>query len=204
MNRITTVEELKALVTPINVYEDYLRLSQRGRRRSSLCPFHKEKTPSFFVDAETGLFYCFGCHKGGDIIKFIEEIEKCSFEEAVSIIARKAGVEFVRQTSERATAEGKQREILVRILSLSLKFYKDSLMKADERSSVKKYISERGISKETAEELSLGYSGEKGKLISLLLKEGFRKEECASAGVLQEGRQSEYFEYFRERLIFPI
>ncbi|MFB3851792.1 MAG: DNA primase, partial [Acidobacteriota bacterium] len=204
MNRITTVEELKALVSPMNVYEDYLRLSQRGRRRSALCPFHKEKTASFFVDTESGLFYCFGCHKGGDIIKFIEEIEKCSFEEAVSILARKAGVEFSRDKSPRATAEGKQRERIIQILSLSLKYYKDSLSNAGEKSLVKKYISERQISKEAVSELSLGYSGERGKLFSLLLKEGFRKDECASAGVLQEGRQGEYYEYFRERLVFPI
>lgn len=204
MNRITSVAELKALISPMNVYEDYLRLSQRGRKRSALCPFHKEKTASFFVDAESGLFYCFGCHKGGDIIKFIEEVEKCSFEEAVSILARKAGVEFSREKSPRATAEGKQRERLIQILSLSLKYFRESLSRAPTNSPVKKYIDERKISNNAVNELFLGYSGEKGKLISLLLKEGFKKDECVLAGIIQEGKQGEYYEYFRERLIFPI
>ncbi len=204
MNRITSVEELKALLSPLAIYEDYLHLSQRGRRRSALCPFHKEKTPSFFVDTESGLFYCFGCHKGGDIIKFIEEIEKCSFEEAVSILARKAGVEFSRNRNQKETAEGKQREKLIQILSLSLKHFRESLKNAQENSPVKKYILERKINKQAIEELFLGYSGERGKLISLLLKEGFRKDECATAGILQEGKNGEYYEYFRERLIFPI
>lgn len=204
MNRINSLEELKALISPMKVYEDYLHLSQKGRRRSALCPFHKEKTPSFFVDTESGLYYCFGCQRGGDIIKFIEEIEKCSFEEAVSILAKKAGVEFLSRKSPKSTAEGEQRERFIKILSYSLKYYKESLSKAESSSLVKKYIQEREISKEAVLELSLGYSGRKGELISLLLKEGFRKEECASAGVLQEGNQGEFYEYFRERLIFPI
>ncbi len=204
MARINSLEELKAMVSPITIYGEYLHLIGSGRKRTSLCPFHKEKTPSFSIDVEKGLFYCFGCHKGGDIIKFIEEIERCSFEEAVSILARKGGVDFSFPKSERGSLEGKKREKLIEILSISLEHFKKSLENQDNSGTIFKYIKERGIPKESLKELSIGYSGNKGELLSLLLKKGFTKEECVQAGVVREGKSYEYYEYFRDRLIFPI
>jgi DNA primase len=204
MARINSLEELKAMVSPITIYSEYLHLVGSGRKRTSLCPFHKEKTPSFSIDVEKGLFYCFGCHKGGDIIKFVEEMERCSFEEAVSILARKGGVDFSFQKSERGSVEGKKRERLIEILSTSLEYFKKSLLNQDKDGGVLTYIKKRGIPEGSIKELSLGYSGNKGELLSLLLKKDFTKEECVQAGVVREGKSYEYYEYFRDRLIFPI
>lgn len=204
MAKITTLEELKAIISPLTIYGDYVQLTGSGRRRTALCPFHKEKTPSFSVDTEGGLFYCFGCHKGGDIIKFIEEIEKCSFEEAVLILAKKGGVEFSFYKSERSSEEGKRRGRLLEILSMSLSYFRNALINSPTESLVKRYIKERGIPNEAITQLLLGYSEGKGELLSLLLRNGFRKEECVLAGVVREGKGGEYWEYFHNRLIFPI
>jgi DNA primase len=204
MTKLTTVDELKAFIAPIAVYEDYLKLSQRGKRRLALCPFHKEKTPSFSVDGDSGLFYCFGCHKGGDVIKFVEEIEGCTFEEAVSLLARKAGVEFARSGHEKGSEEGLKRERLSKLLACASDFYRESLRSAPEGSAVKKYMEKRGISESSAKELLLGFAGEKGGLMSRLLKSEFKKEEAVDAGLFKLGSRGEYYEYFRERLMFPI
>lgn len=204
MTKISTIDELKSYVAPITVYEDYLKLSQRGKRRLALCPFHKEKTPSFSVEAESGLFYCFGCHKGGDVIKFIEEIERCSFEEAVSILARKAGVEYARAGREAGSEEGKKRERLCALLSFVSDFYRECLKNSPESSPVRQYIRKRDIPEAAVKELLLGYAPERSGLISALLKAGFSKEEAVEAGMLRESKRGEYFEYFRDRLMFPI
>lgn len=206
MTKISTVDELKAYIAPITVYEDYLKLSAKGRRRLALCPFHKEKTPSFSVDSDSGLFYCFGCHKGGDVIKFIEEIERCSFEEAISILARKAGVELERsgRYNESGGEEGKKREKLLKLLSFTAGHYRECLAGSPPGSPVRKYVTRREIPENAVNELQLGYAPERGGLISGLLKAGFSKEEAVEAGILRESRRGEYFEYFRDRLMFPI
>jgi DNA primase len=204
MTKITTVDELKAILSPVAVYEDYIKLSQRGKKRLALCPFHKEKTPSFSVDSESGLFYCFGCHKGGDVIKFVEEVERCSFQEAISILARKAGVEYSRTSHEAGNEDGLKKEKLCRLLGFASDFYRESLKNAPGGSAVKRYIEKRAISEDAATQISLGYAGDKGGLISGIIKAGFSKEDAVEAGILRESRTGEYFEYFRERLMFPI
>ncbi|HNQ77190.1 MAG TPA: DNA primase [Acidobacteriota bacterium] len=206
MTKISTVDELKSYIAPITVYEDYLKLSAKGRRRLALCPFHKEKTPSFSVDTDSGLFYCFGCHKGGDVIKFIEEIERCSFEEAISILARKAGVELERsgRYNETGGEDGKKREKLLNLLSFAAGYYRECLAGSPEGSPVKRYIREREIPENAVNELQLGYAPERSSLISGIIRAGFTKEEAVEAGVLKESKRGEYFEYFRDRLMFPI
>lgn len=204
MTKISTIEELKSYVAPITVYEDYLKLSPKGKRRLALCPFHKEKTPSFSVEADSGLFYCFGCHKGGDVIKFIEEIERCSFEEALSILARKAGVEYSRSGREGGSEEGKKRERLCALLSFVSDFYRECLRNARDDSPVWQYIRKRDIPEAAVKELMLGFAPERSGLISALIKAGFTKEEAVDAGMLRESKRGEYFEYFRDRLMFPI
>jgi len=204
MTKISTIDELKSYLAPITVYEDYLKLSPKGKRRLALCPFHKEKTPSFSVESESGLFYCFGCHKGGDVIKFVEEIERCSFEEAVSILARKAGVEYSRSGSASESEDGRKREKLCRLLALVSDFYRDALRNAGPDSPVRRYIRGREIPETAVKELLLGYAPERSGLISAIMKAGFSKEEAVEAGILRESRKGEYFEYFRDRLMFPI
>ncbi len=204
MTTVRRVEEIKSLIDPIQVYQDYVRLTRRGRRSVGLCPFHREKTPSFSVDADNGLFYCFGCHKGGDVIRFLMEAEGCSFPEAAEILARKAGVTLDLGGQRDRDPGPDRRDRLRKLLSLSAEYYRTALRSAPPSSRVRCYLERRGIREDTAERLSLGFAPPGGGLLAHLGRQGFKAEEAGEAGLVFERGRGEHAERFRDRLLFPI
>jgi DNA primase len=203
MTTVHSVDELKSLIDPLAVYQEYVRLTRRGKRSTGLCPFHKEKTPSFSVDADNGLFYCFGCHKGGDLIQFLQEIESCSFPEALEVLARKAGVTLESRGSRTPDQAPDRKERLRKVLECAAAFFRESLDASGESSPVKAYTRKRGIREETAARLQLGYAPN-GGLMRHLSRNGFKADEGQEAGLLVERRRGEWAERFHNRLIFPI
>lgn len=203
MGTAHNVDELKGLIDPLAVYQDYVRLQRKGRRSLGLCPFHKEKTPSFSVDGDNGLFYCFGCHKGGDVIQFVQELERCSFPEALEIMARKAGVtlSFTREAKGPAPD---RKERLRKLLESAAAFYHKALLAASRSSVVWTYAHRRGITDEIAAALRLGYAPADGGLLPHLRREGYDAEDGQEAGLLIERQRGEWGERFRHRLLFPI
>jgi DNA primase len=200
------LDELKNLIGPLAVYQDYVRLTARGRRRVGLCPFHKEKTPSFSVDEENGLFYCFGCHKGGDMIQFVQEMEGVGFKEALELLARKAGVDLEWRSpggGQRDQAPDRK-ERLRKCLQSARDYYRGCLVAAPKGAPVKAYVDRRGIAPATEESLKLGFAPGQGGLLAYLKKAGFTAEEAQEAGLLLERGRGEWYERFRNRLIFPI
>lgn len=204
MTTVHRVEDLKSLVDPLLVYQDYVRLTRRGRRSVGLCPFHKEKTPSFSVDGDNGLFYCFGCHRGGDVIKFLMEVEGCSFLEAAEMLARKAGVRLETQAREGSRGAPDRRERLFKLLAAASRFYQKALQEASPQSPVRAYVRRRGIRPETAERLRLGFAPPEGGLLAHLARQEFTPVEAVEAGLLVERARGEWAERFRNRLLFPI
>ena len=200
------LDELKNLIGPLAVYQDYVRLTSRGRRRVGLCPFHKEKTPSFSVDEENGLFYCFGCHKGGDMIQFVQEMEGLGFREALEHLARKAGVELEwRAPGGGQRDQGADRkERLRKCLQTARDYYRGCLVGAPKGSPVKAYVERRGIRADTEEALHLGFAPPQGGLLAYLKKGGFTAEEAQEAGLVLDRGRGEWGERFRNRLMFPI
>ncbi len=199
------LDELKHLIGPLAVYQDYVRLTARGRRRVGLCPFHKEKTPSFSVDEENGLFYCFGCHKGGDMIQFVQEMEGVGFKEALELLARKAGVDLEWRSQDGARDHAPDRkERLRKCLQSARDYYRGCLVAAPKGAPVKAYVERRGIAPATEEALQLGFSPGQGGLLAHLRKAGYTAEEAQEAGLLLERNRGEWYERFRNRLIFPI
>jgi DNA primase len=197
------VDELKGLLDPLAVYQEYVRLTRKGRRRTGLCPFHREKTPSFSVDSENGLFYCFGCHKGGDLIQFVQEVEGCSFPEALEILARKAGVSLSFSREAKGPAPDRK-ERLRKLLESSAAFYHAALLSASRSSSIWNYARKRGITEDTAKALRLGFAPPEGGLLAHLKREGYQAEDGQEAGLLLEKNRGEWTERFRNRLLFPI
>lgn len=198
-----SVDELKGLIDPLAVYQDYVRLQRKGRRSLGLCPFHKEKTPSFSVDGDNGLFYCFGCHKGGDVIQFVQELEHCSFPEALEILARKAGVSLSFTREAKGTAPDRK-ERLRKLLESAAGFYHKALLASSKSSVVWTYARKRGIAEEIAASLRLGYAPPEGGLLPHIRREGYEAEEGQEAGLLLERQRGEWGERFRNRLLFPI
>jgi DNA primase len=180
---------------------EFVPLKPSGARLKGLCPFHQEKTPSFSVDRERQLFYCFGCQTGGDIFKFVTLYEKVSFPEAVEMIARRAGVPLPR--AEHSAAAGPL-DRLLRSNEAAASFFRATLTAAAGKEA-RAYLGRRGVTDETAARLGLGYAtaGWDG-LRSHLQSRRLAIDDALAAGLLMRRATGGEYDRFRNRLIFPI
>ncbi len=179
------VQELLSQIDIVDIISHYLTLKQSGRNFVALCPFHPEKTPSFVVSPEKQIFKCFGCGVGGNAITFVQQYENLSFFEAVKRVAEIAGVELPREAFEEDSSAVQIEEAGLQ----AAKYFHSQL------SRVENYLSQRGVSRETAEKFLVGYAPP-GYLRDLKLK---------SEALVQLGlKSSKGKEFFRERLIIPI
>ncbi len=187
-------EEIRARLSLKELVGRYVELRPAGRGRyKGLCPFHQEKTPSFYVDEEKGLFYCFGCKAGGDAFSFLERIEGLSFPEALERLAAETGVEL----PERPKA--KREPDLYAINQLALRFFRNQM---SERART--YLESRRIPAVYVEAFQLGYAPPGwDRLTQFLAREGVDLERAVAAGVLAE-KEGRIYDRFRDRLIVPI
>ncbi|MEN2985080.1 MAG: DNA primase [Thermodesulfovibrionaceae bacterium] len=195
MNFQKVLEEIKARLDIVEVISEYIDLKRTGQNYRSLCPFHSEKTPSFFVSPSKQIFHCFGCGKGGDIVSFIMEYEKVSFSEAVSILAKKAEVEFKPLKESLSSA---YRETLYKIYEEASYFFMEELKKSNK---AKRYLKDRGIEDKTIEFFQLGYAPEeKDALYKYLKSRGFDDKTIKASGVVTSTGE----DFFRDRVTIPI
>jgi len=183
-------EEIRARISLREVVGRYVELKPAGRGRyKGLCPFHKEKTPSFYVDDEKGLFYCFGCKVGGDVFTFLEKIEGLSFAEALERLAAEAGVELPERPREKKD----------KVNALALEFFRRQMNEKAQR-----YLEARGIKPAYVEAFRLGYAPPGwDRLTEYLAREGVPLEKAVAAGVLAE-KDGRIYDRFRDRLVVPI
>lgn len=194
------VEDVKAQVSLVDVVNAAVRLQQSGRYLKGLCPFHEEKTPSFFVFPERGTWRCFGCGRGGDVISFVMEREKASFVEAVESLAREAGITLSRQEERQRS----RNQSLAQINLEAAQFYHRLLRESPEAARAREYLAERGIEQETIARFMLGYAPSRyGTVRKHLVQLGFSPEDLTAVGLLTEGDREPY-ERFRGRIMFPI
>ncbi|MDR3193034.1 MAG: DNA primase [Treponema sp.] len=208
MSRIarSTIQELNDRLDAVAIVGDYVRLEKKGGRWWGLCPFHNEKTPSFTVDPERKMYHCFGCGQGGGIINFVMEMDKLSFPEAVEILARRTGIEIIRENGEfeqkAPEEEGKKEELaeLFRRVSVTFHYF---LMEKDEGSLAKQYIISRGINQGMVERFRLGYApADRNWLFNFLSKKGYSPRFLAGTGLFSE--RYPQWSFFSHRLMFPI
>jgi len=188
------LEEIKSKIDIVDFISEYINLSKTGQNYRALCPFHPEKTPSFFVSPSKQIFHCFGCGKGGDVLSFLMEYEKLSFIEALSILATKAGIEFqINKSSTYSISKDK----LYRIYEIATEIYSKKL---SESQIAQKYLTERGINQESIEIFKIGYaSEEKDFLYQQLKKLGLDEKIIKTSGLV-----SNFMDFFRNRIIIPI
>ena len=148
------VDEIKARLDIVDVVSEYIQLKQAGTNFRAKCPFHQEKTPSFFVSAEKQIWHCFGCEKGSDIFGFIQEIEGVEFPEALRILANKAGVEIKKQDRRLFSQKTK----LLDICQLSSKFYHKLLLESPLAEKARKYLKQRGLDKKSIKDFEIGFA----------------------------------------------
>lgn len=184
----------------VDVISETVNLSRRGSHYWGICPFHEEKTPSLCVTPEKNMFYCFGCHAGGDMFSFVMKRDGVSFREAVEALASKAGIEIDY------TARNNQHDIkekVVEVNKAAAEFYHRFLLNSAE---AKKYLDKRGIKPETWKAFQLGYApGNWDSLKDYLFKKGFSGEYVRLSGLIKRSKEkSGFYDMFRNRIMFPI
>ncbi|MCX7723912.1 MAG: DNA primase [Thermodesulfovibrio sp.] len=188
------LEEIKQRLDIVEFISEYLDLKKTGQNYRSLCPFHSEKTPSFFVSPSKQIFHCFGCGKGGDIVTFLMEYEKVNFIEAISILARKVGLNF---EPIKNSVSSISKEKLYEIYETATYFYIEQLKNSEK---AKNYLKKRGINQETIEIFKIGYApSEKNSLYNFLKEKNFDDALINSSGLV-----SNSVDFFRNRIIIPI
>lgn len=200
-----SVESVLAAADIVDVVSAYTTLRKRGNTHTGLCPFHQEKTPSFSVSADKGLYYCFGCGEGGTVFTFLQRVENLSFVEAVESLAERYHVTLEYEDGGRPDTTGRDKEKrLFALLDKAAVFYERYLWEAAAAAAARAYLEERGLHADVAREFRVGLAphGWRG-LQRRAAKEGFTDAELDAAGLLvrQPGKA---YDRFRGRLMFPL
>lgn len=197
-------EEIRRRVDLVELAGSHVALKKAGRHYKGLCPFHQEKTPSFHIDRERGLWHCFGCGLGGDIYDFVMRISSQSFAEAVETLAKRAGVRLERSPEEVRNAS--ERDRLYRALEAAAGFFREQLQHPVRGTPARDYLKRRGVDAETAERFRLGYAPPGwDELLKASGTKGYQPALLASGGLVQPRPSGDgFYDLFRHRLIFPI
>ena len=196
------IERVRLSSDIVSIVREYLPdLKRAGRNWKACCPFHNEKTPSFVVSPEKGIFRCFGCNAAGDVFKFVMLMDNMSWIEAVRKLAKKSGIEINETQTDIVKTSEKTK--LFEILENSARFYHRCLMESSQALKARQYLEKRGINGETLKKFMLGYAP-KGQLMQSAAKKGYTAEVLSKAGVITKTERGSYFEYMSERVVFPI
>jgi DNA primase len=194
-------DQIKENLSITDVVSTYIRLEKSGSQYRARCPFHNEKTPSFYVSPERKSFHCFGCQTHGDIFTFVEKIENIPFFEALKILADRAGVQLID------SQKNKEDSRLVSLLKDATDIFEKNLTTSPE---AKQYLMERGLSEETIKMFHIGYAKNEWRdLFIQLAAKGYQPEEMELAGIMiqardEQGKTKGWYDRFRGRVMFPI
>ena len=193
------LDDIKSRIDIVELVSDYIELKKAGQNYRANCPFHAEKTPSFMVSQSKQIFHCFGCGAGGDIFGFVMKYENLNFQEALKMLAKKAGVQLSGYRFEDGLAERKER--LYVIQKEALNTFTGNLKKSKTAIA---YLDKRGVSQEMVEAFSIGYADRGRKVLyDLLRAKGFDDLLIAQSGLIFTG-ESGLHDVFRNRIMFPI
>ena len=199
------IEEIKSRVDIVELASEYLTLKKAGRNFIGLCPFHQEKTPSFTVNRDKQIFYCFGCGEGGNVITFLMKIADKTFPEAIKDLAEKTGVVLLPMPSGK---EGRQKDSLKEsIINLNLRAAQhfNRNLSSPAGKVAREYLQNRSISEETIKQFRLGFVPDTWRsLTDYIESSGSSLKLAEQAGLVIAGKEGNYYDRFRGRIIFPI
>ncbi|MEN9337857.1 MAG: primase, primase protein [Candidatus Parcubacteria bacterium] len=188
-------DQIKENLSIVDVVSTYVRLEKSGAQFRARCPFHNERTPSFYVSPERKSFHCFGCQAHGDIFTFVEKIENIPFFDALKILADRAGI------SLKDTERNKEESRLIALLKDATEHFERNLKNSPE---ARQYILERGLTEETLQTFHIGYAKNEWRdLFIFLASKGYQPEEMEAAGIMIKTEKG-YYDRFRGRIMFPI
>src|SRR6267143_5747167 len=196
------LDELRARVPLGSLVGRRVKLIRRGRELGGLCPFHHEKTPSFYVVEDKGFFHCFGCGAHGDAIGFLMRADNLDFIEAVERLAGEAGIAVPQQTPQDRERAQRQKTLL-EALAAAADFYEAQLWAAS-GARAREYLTARGLDEATIRRFRLGWASDDRQALRRALAADFPEVLLTEAGLLRHSEHGEPFDYFRGRIMFPI
>src|SRR5271168_2880736 len=199
-------DRVKQQADIVRVVGEYVRLKKTGQNFSGLCPFHSEKTPSFAVHPVKQIYHCFGCGVGGDVFKFVMEMEKCAFPDSIRIVAEKCGIAMPapRERSPEERRENQQRSALVEMHREAAAFFARQLHESAEGKVAYAYLEDRGLNREAMVKFGLGFAPSSGDALLRFLKQKYPEKLLEVSGLLSREQSGRFFDRFRRRIMFPI
>ena len=194
------IAQVRSATDIVALIGEYVALKKSGRRWSGLCPFHGEKTPSFSVNAEEGIYYCFGCHVSGDQITFVREMQHLDFAEAVRLLADRAGIELHEDVN--AGPARKERQEALAAMDKAVAWYHDRLLNAPDARPAREYLRTRGINGDIARQFSLGWAPDDWDALASSLK--LSEKVLLATGLGFVNKRDRRQDALRARIIFPI
>ncbi len=198
------IERVRNEANIVEVVGERVALKRQGRRYGGLCPFHGERTPSFSVSPENGLWYCFGCHRGGDAIKFVRELDGLDFTEAVERLAARYHIQL-RYDDAAVSKDRQRRDRLVAVNKAAVEFYAERLLQAPAARLARDHLRDRGFDGSAARRFSLGYAPDDWDQLSHhLQQQRFSRDDIVTVGLAFVNKANKLQDFFRHRLMFPI
>ena len=199
------ISEIKNSVNIVDVIGEVVSLTRAGRNYIGLCPFHKEKTPSFNVIEDKQFFHCFGCGKSGDVYKFLEEYRQVSFLESVHLVAERAGISLKVDGQQTQTKPQNPNQILIDIHKDAAKFYNAVLKTTKEGQEAKNYLAQRGLTDELIDYFNIGLSPNEPDFLYQSLAKRYDENALMASGLFNlSERTNRVYDAFRNRIMFPL
>jgi DNA primase len=199
-------EKVKQQADIVRVIGEYIRLKKTGQNFTGLCPFHQEKTPSFAVHPVRQIYHCFGCGAGGDVFKFVMELDKSTFPEAVRTVAEKCGIPIPRprERSPEERRENQQRAALIEMHREAAALFARQLQEGPEGKVALAYLEDRGLDRQAMARFGLGYALSSGDALLRQLKSKYPEALLEASGLVSRDQSGRFYDRFRRRIMFPI
>ncbi len=198
------IDEIRNRTDIVDIISQYVVLKRSGRNFFGLCPFHKEKSPSFSVSPDKQIFHCFGCGVGGNVFHFVSKIENISFREALEMLAEKSGVELPTLESDGDNKLMQLKSKVYEINKCAAEFYHENLYKPNAKPA-QEYVKKRKMDNTTLKNFMIGYSNNNySELYNMLKAKGFTEEEILASSLVNKTKDGKFIDRFRGRLMFPI
>ncbi len=197
------IDEIRSSNDIVDTISQYVTLKRSGRNFFGLCPFHKEKSPSFSVSPDKQIFHCFGCGVGGNVIHFVSKIENLDFRETLEFLAEKSGIELPSSENDQYSKRQFLKDKVFQINEETARFYHENLYKPTAKPA-QEYVKTRKLNNSTLKSFLIGYSGTYNELYKHLKQKGFNDEEILASSLVNKNERGQFIDRFRNRLMIPI
>lgn len=197
------IEEIRNKNDIVDIISQYVVLKRSGRNFFGLCPFHKEKSPSFSVSPDKQIFHCFGCGVGGNVFHFVSKLENITFIESLEMLANRANIELPTITNQGDNKLAYLKSRVYEINKIAAMFYHENLYKPTAKIA-QEYVKKRKLDNKTLKAFHIGFSGTFNELYQALKAQGFTEEEILASSLVNKNERGQFIDRFRNRLMFPI